>query len=189
MFKRGPIPFRWIFPLGQLLLCWFMTAATYSLPLRWLYFHYVVQIIRGLDLPGGLVQLPSIFFRVDKTAWHPPGIENALWCAISWPVLALLFWWMAGRALEALQVLGHFQIRPRITLIESIIGGVFMAGGIVLVIGLTVGEGKRVYTDFDTGLFAAAGGLWAVLGGLSVVARFRQWRLRRTLKKSASGTS
>jgi hypothetical protein len=104
-------------------------------------------------------------------------------------VLALLFWWMAGRALEALQVLGHFQIRPRITLIESIIGGVFMAGGIVLVIGLTVGEGKRVYTDFDTGLFAAAGGLWAVLGGLSVVARFRQWRLRRTLKKSASGTS
>ncbi len=182
-----PIHFRWIFPFGQLSLCWFMTAVVYFLPpMRWLYLNSVVQIIRCLNLPGGLLQLPITILRADKTDWHPPGVESSLWCAISWPVLALVFWWMAGRAVEALRTLGGGQIMPRVTLAEAIVGGVLMSFGLVLVVGLTISEGRQVYTNRSTGLLAATSGLWAFLGGLSVIARFRQWRLRLTRNKPIS---
>ena len=187
MFLSRPIPFRWIFPLGQLGLCWFTATAVYWSPFRWVYFHDVVLIIRGLDLPGGLLQLPITIARADKTDWHPPGIEGFLWSAISWPVLALVFWWMAGRAVEALHALGNLQIRPRITLVEAIVAGVFMAGGAVLVVGLGIEYRTRVYKEFTAAVFVAAGGLWTLLGSLSVVARFRQWRLRRTIARSSTG--
>ena len=48
-----------------------------------------------------------------------------------------------------------------------------------------VEERTKIYTDFDSAVLAAAGGLWTFLGGLTVIARFRQWRLRRMQRSSA----
>jgi cytochrome c biogenesis protein CcdA len=61
-----------------------------------------------------------------------------------------------------------------------------MTAGAFLFAGFLVGERTKIYTDFDTTLIVIAGGLWAFLGGLTVVARFRQWRLRRMLARSTA---
>jgi hypothetical protein len=189
VFSRPATPFRWIFPLGQLTLGWFMTALVYTLPISWNFYHQAMRIIRILDLPGDLLQVPINLFRGTKYDWHPSFINGPLWAALSWPVLALVFWWIAGRAVDALFALRYRQLGPRITLIEAIVGGVLMLGGIGVVIGFAASAPAQIYTSTTTGSAITSGGLWAVLGGLSVVARFRQQGLRSVLAKSASGTA
>jgi len=113
-------------------------------------------------------------------------MDLLLWRAITWPLLAAVFWWIAGRAAEALIALRHRQLRPRITVVETVVAFLIMAGGAVLIGGSVVYERGNIYTKFDSALIAIAGGLWAFLGGLSVVARFRQWRLRRSQAANAT---
>jgi len=166
-----------------------MSTLVHVLPVPWSSYDYTLRIIRMLNLPGDLLQLPITLFRENKVDWHPAWMSGMLWAAISWPVLALVFWWMAGRAVDALVALKSSQPGPRITLIEAIVGGVLMLGGVVTVAGLAADRPADIYSNATTGFVIAAGGLWAVLGGTSVVARFRQWRLRRTLGKSAVGAA
>ena len=180
-----PIPFRWIFPLGQLVLSWLLVSLVRGLPGLWIFQHYVLRIIGSLNIPGGLMQLPIAILRADHTDWHPPGIDFFLWRAISWPVLATVFWWIAGRAVEALVALRHRQLKPRITVVETVVAFLTMSAGAVLIGGSLLFERGKIYTNFDSALLAIAGGLWAFLGGLSVVACFRQWRLRRTQASNA----
>jgi hypothetical protein len=188
VFDRRPIAFRWIFPLGQLALCWLMTALAYINPVSRSFCRETLRIVRMLNLPGDLLQVPINVLRGTKWDWHPSFIDGLFWAALTWPVLALIFWWFAGRAVDALLALRYQALAPRITLVESIVGGVLMLGGVVAVVEFAVRETAQIYTDPGTGLSIASGGLWALLGGLSVVARVRQSRLRRPLTKSVAGT-
>jgi hypothetical protein len=178
VFSRRPIPFRWIFPLGELTLCWLMTALVHTLPVNCSFYSQTLRIIRMLNLPGDLLQVPINLLRADKYDWHPSFISGIIWSALSWPVLALGFWWFAGRAVDALLALGDRRLGPRITPIEAILGGLLMLGGVAVVLGFALSHPAQIYTNTTTGFAIASGGLWAVLGGLSVVARFRQLRLR-----------
>jgi len=138
-----------------------------------------------LNLPGDLLQVPINLLRGDKYDWHPSFMSGLLWSALSWPVLALGFWWFAGRAVDALLVLRDRQLSLRITLIEAIVGGLLMLGGLAAVIGFALSQPAQIYTDTTTGFAIASGGLWTVLGGLPVVACFRQSCLRRRMASSA----
>jgi hypothetical protein len=179
-----PYPFRWIFPLGQLLLCMFLLAVimtsrgliprTYARP--------TLQMIAAFNLPGGMIQLPIDIARADKMEWMPPGMDMFFWRAATWPVINLVFWWIAGRATEALVSIPYRQLKPRISWAEAILGFLFVAGGVTLLVGLVFwGTTAADRADGTFRRFAAGAGLWAFLGALSVIARFRQWRLRRKM--------
>lgn len=135
-----------------------------------------------LNLPGFLAEVPQAMLRPDRELWTPPGLDHLTWQAISASIFAMLFWWMAGRAMEALGALKIRQCKPRINLFETVVASLIMFGGaVIFCVGVFYGFFVHDARGFHLG---AAGGLWALLGGLTVVARFRQRRLR----KSASGS-
>lgn len=185
MSEHRPIPFRWIFPLGQLLLCWFVLGLVRSFPIHPIYRLRALRTIFILNLPAGVLEFPIVLLRSDKSFWTPPGVGFFLWQALSWPVLAIVFWWIAGRAVEALVSLQYRQFRPRVTVVETVAAFLIMAAGAVISVASLVEERTKIYTDFESALLATAGGLWTFLGGLTVIARFRQWRLRRIQRSSA----
>ena len=166
-----------------------MTALVQVLPVSWNFYCQTLRVIRMLNLPGDLLQVPINVLRGTRYDWHPSFIDGLVWAALSWPVLALCFWWMAGRAVDALATLRERRLGPRITLIEAIVGGLLMLFGVTAAVDIAVREAAQIYTDAGTGLSIASAGLWALLGGLSVVARVRQSRLRSVLTKSAPAGS
>jgi hypothetical protein len=182
-FRQPPhrvLPFHWIFPVGQLVVCVMLVSIVVEMGGRLSYGHTarILQAIAVLDLPGGLIQLPIETLRPGKTEWRPAWIDFRMRRALTWPILGMVFWWIAGRATEALAALGYRQLSPKINWVETITGFLVMAGGAVIfcgmLIGLASGEMDSIAIDL-----AAAGGLWTLLGSLSVVARFRQSRLRK----------
>jgi hypothetical protein len=181
-----PIPFRWIFPLGQLILCLFLLGLVHVVPLRLLRIAMDVTSSLGLlNMPAMFLQLPEAILRADHNIWTPPGLDPRTWQALSSSILGMLFWWMAGRAIEALRALKERQCHPQINWFETIVGFLIMSGGaMIFCAGVVYGffiehAAKSIH-------LAAAGGLWALLGGLSVIARFRQWRLRKKMFAQAA---
>ncbi len=77
------------------------------------------------------------------------------------------------------------QLKPQISWFETIVGGVIMSGGAFFFSAGAV-YGLFIDHELQSFHFGAAGGLWALLGGLSVVARFRQWRLRKKMLAQAA---
>jgi hypothetical protein len=179
-----PYPFRWIFPLGQLLLCLFLLGLIRSTRglIPWSYAQLTFQTIAAFNLPALIIQLPIIIVRADKREWMPPGMDLFFWRAATWPVINLVFWWIAGRATEALVSIPYRQLKPRISWAEAILGFLFVAGGVTLLVGLVFwGTTAADRADGTFRRFVAGAGLWAFLGALSVIARFRQWRLRKKM--------
>jgi hypothetical protein len=119
----------------------------------------------------------------SKHEWMPGDVDFGAWRAITLPFLCLPFWWIAGRGIDALTALTHRQIAPRIRWPEVAVGSVWLAGGVTLLIGFLVSP-PNDKKDVNFFLFAASGGLWALLGSLSVIARFRQWRFKKNQKSA-----
>src|SRR4029077_1897415 len=92
-------PFRWIFPVGQLVLCLLLVSIV--VPLRgyvpYRYADHVFEAITAIDLPGGLILLPTAIFSADHVIGRPPWLSLLVWRSITWPVSAMVFWWIAGR--------------------------------------------------------------------------------------------
>jgi hypothetical protein len=195
------IRFAWMLPAGELVLCaillwpvrlWVLHELGIHLPL-WL--ERVIGVRFGLfsispdfstgasaalNLPGGEIQLPYIILSADKMEWKPVAMDFRVWRAITWPFLCLPFWWIAGRAIDALNAIPKRKLIPRIGWTETIIGFLFMTTCAIGFAGLLF-SGSKEDNDSVTIRFVAGCGLWAMLGGLSVIARFRQRRLRKTL--------
>jgi hypothetical protein len=135
----------------------------------------------ALNLPVGALQLPFVFFTADKAEWAPEGMLLTEWRALSWPFVGLIFWWVAGRGLEAFSAAAGSRrfaiIRPPLHRIEVTIGLIlFLAGSAAGALYAFDRDPAGLMTDKT---FAAGAGLWAVLGSVIVVARLLQWRIRR----------
>lgn len=133
-------------------------------------------IPQALNLPSGLVQLPYVILNPTKREWIPRDMSFRTWRVLSWPLVGILFWWIAGRGVEGLVAARQQLIRPRITWIETIAGAAlcaFCGAAAVCIPRLSVRVGS-----FPMRLFVCAFGMWAVLGGVVVAARVTQWRLR-----------
>ncbi len=193
--RRGSFPFRWVLPFGQLMVCLVLlwqargiVAWSFGLrlPLPMLGTggidggYAALRAAAALNLPAGLIQLPYDIFSPSHTEWMPAGMDSTVWRAVTWPVIGLVFWWLPGRGIEALSAAKYRKLAPRIGWTETIVGFLVMAAGATILI-LFFFISSHDSTDMKMG---AAGGLWALLGGLSVVARIAQWRL---LRKPAGG--
>jgi hypothetical protein len=197
--------FSLLLPLGQLLLCaallWpvrVMIFREFHIPIPhiigqamfpdyvpWETQQKLLTSVTALNIPAMVIQLPYVITSPTKREWMPAGMDSRIWRAVTLPWICLPFWWIAGRAIDALLVIKSGQSVPRIGWLETITGFVLMGacgigfGG--LIFGLPPADRTPELTRFVAGC-----GLWALLGGLSVIARFRQWRLR---KKQKAGTN
>jgi hypothetical protein len=194
------IRFAWLLPAAQLLLC-----AALLWPIRLTIVHalhiplpsiiertmvadcqrwspkqdFFLSSVVALNIPAGLIQLPYSMNSPTKREWSPKGMNDLVWRAVTWPFLCIPFWWLTGRAIDALTAVKRRLVRPRIGLMEMAIGSIWVAVGALLFVSFLVMAG--INKDPDLTRIAAAGGLWALLGGLSVLARFRQSRLRKKM--------
>jgi hypothetical protein len=130
-----------------------------------------------LNLPSGLVQLPYAILNPTKEEWMPRGMDFKTWRVISWPLIGILFWWCAGRGLDALPAARRHLIHPRIAWFETVVGAVLFLFCAVIAIGIPICAG--VDNDFPMKLFVAGSGTWAVLGGMMTAARVAQRRVVR----------
>jgi len=135
----------------------------------------------ALNLPVGFIQVPFVLFSPDRTEWAPDTMLLGEWRALSWPFLGLIFWWVAGRGLEAFFAAARGRrfaiIRPPLHWIEGTVGlSLFVLGSVA---GLMFAFDLNPFVLMRDWVFAAGAGLWAVLGAVIVVARLLQWRIRR----------
>jgi hypothetical protein len=136
-----------------------------------------------LNLPSGFVQLPYAAVNPSREDWRPRGINLRTWRVISWPLLGILFWWCAGRGIEALIAARRRFVTPQITWPETV-----MAVMLLLFCGFTAvslplsGHPDR---NFPLILWMAGSGTWALLAGLTIFARVMQWRLRAQVDGNA----
>ena len=130
-----------------------------------------------LNLPAGLVQLPFAIFNPGKQEWFPKGMDFKTWRVISWPLFGILFWWSAGRGIEALLAARRRLVHPQITWTETVVGAALCLFCAVAAVCLPLYGG--VDEEFPVKLWILGSGIWAVLGGVMVAARVAQWRIRR----------
>jgi hypothetical protein len=134
-----------------------------------------------LDFPVLVAQLPYVI--PARREWVPRGMSPETWRALSWPFAGLIFWWLSGRGLEALQKARRSIVEPRLGWIETAFAAILLCIGAVTVIGaLTSTPADR--GDLQFMALLAGGWLWGMLASVTVVARFLQWRI---VRRSATG--
>jgi hypothetical protein len=147
---------------------------------RWLRAKDIAcAVVAALNFPGGILQLATAIFSHDGREWTPARVEFRLWRALTWPFLALPFWWMAGRGIEALLASLRKTIAPHLRWWELCTGSIFFAGGATLCIGFLLFH-EPSDLDSQLGLFIGSMAIWAILGGVMVLAKFLQWRIAKS---------
>jgi hypothetical protein len=139
--------------------------------------------VAALNLPGGLPDLTYAILIPAHTEWTPKGMFMWTWRDLSWPIIGIFFWWLAGRSIEALLCSRHKILLPKIRWWEVVISIPVLAFGAIWAIGLCIDQSARTKFPFWM-LLAVFGSMWLVLGASTSLAYFVQWRLRRRLASS-----
>jgi len=145
------------------------------------------QAVTFLNFPGVIFDLPSAMFSPAWQVWAPERVEHDLWSAVTLPILALPFWWMVGRGLEALLSAKKRLIAPRLRWFETVVSFLLLAMGSALAIGCLFFAGPDA-GDSTMRLMGAAGGVWSVLGSITVLAKYLQWKIRRSHSLASTET-
>jgi len=136
-------------------------------------------IVTTLNMPGSL---PDMVYGIASPAhqeWTPRGMFFWTWRDLSWPIIGLLFWWIAGRSLEALLVARNRIVRPKIGWWEVLLSLPVLAYGGVMAVMMSLDPSAR--EELPWVLFFVFGTMWFLLGASNVVAFAAQWRLRRRI--------
>jgi hypothetical protein len=200
--------FRLALPLGQLVLCAVLLLPIrghifYELGLRRLAepslpfqlggpllqpfaewsLHNGMEAVAALNLPAGLVQLPYAIFSQGHSELTPAGIDFHIWRAVTWPIIGVIFWWIAGRGIEALVAARRRTLSPRIGWAETIMAcGILAVCGTIAVVFPFIGNDR---SDGSLQVFDAGAVLWTVFSAVTVAARIVQWRVNKKLSAVA----
>ena len=137
-----------------------------------------------LNFPVAVAQVP--FSLVTRREWVPQGMLKEGWRALIWPLIGIVFWWLAGRGIEALSASFQRTIHPRLHWIEVTWAGLLVVVGVLTFLGIvTSTPDDRRDKDFMALMYG--GLLWGVLAGLTVTARFRQWLILKSNLVASDG--
>jgi hypothetical protein len=140
----------------------------------------------ALNLPAGLVQAPYAILSSERREWRPRGvIFFQSWRAVSWPILCIPFWWLAGLSIEALSAARHSLLQPRIGWVGTCVAVLVFVSGAGISIGTLVDT--STHDDWTFILLGVGAALWALLGGSTIAARVVQWRIRKRLRLAGGG--
>jgi len=197
MKQPSRIPFRWVLPIAQFILC-----ATLLWPFMGDYITQVHNVLHGyfpelVDreeivihsndpnhanessarsygewrlLAPALLNMPVVLTGLARRETVPTGFVAEWWRALTWPIVGLIFWWLAGRGIEALLAARSHLISPALTWAEAIVAALICICMGVILMGLT----SRMTT--------VACFLWLILGLATVGARVLQWRMRADVR-------
>jgi hypothetical protein len=137
--------------------------------------------VAALNLPGGLPDLTYAILNPAHSEWIPRGMLMWTWRDLTWPIIGIFFWCLAGRSIEALLFSRHRILFPRIRWWEVVVSLPALAFGAFWAVCMCTAR-----TEFLFWMpLAVLGSMWFVLGASTSLAYFAQRRLRRRL---ASGT-
>jgi hypothetical protein len=126
-----------------------------------------------------LLNLPCVLLGLARHEWVPTGMLPEFWRSITWPLIGAVFWWIAGRGIEALIASRWCGLSPRMTWAEVIAASLVTTLGVLICIGFLSDPSMRADCIFPWPGAAAASGLWILLGATTVTARLVQWRVRK----------
>jgi hypothetical protein len=134
--------------------------------------------VATLNLPGGLPNLVYAMVSATHSEWTPAGMLMWTWRDISWPIIGMFFWWLAGRSAEALLFARRGVLRPRIAWWEVLLSLPVLVYGAMWTIGMCIDRSARAEFTFWQ-MLAIFGTMWFILGSSTTAAKIAQWRLRR----------
>jgi hypothetical protein len=175
--RRRPFAFRWFLPGVEL-------ALSFALVYGWAVAYFLLRRPASevrLIAPA-LLNSPATLLGLARRELVPRGMLPEFWRALTWPVAGTAFWWIVGRAWEALAAARKRSLSPVLTWIEVSVGAVLvlMFGGFGIRLVVT---SDREGTIFPWKLMAAACLLWGGLGLSVLVARIVQGRLRKRMRR------
>ena len=136
-----------------------------------------MRVLVVLNFPVAIAQVPYVL--AGHREWLPQGMHIETWRALMWPLAGTIFWWLSGRGMEALLASFRSTLHPRLRWMEVMWAVILLLIGVVTLIGiLTSTADDRADKDFMA--LTYGGVLWGVLAGLTVIARFRQWRISKS---------
>ena len=140
--------------------------------------------IAALSLPGIIGEIFTSLPTAWPDSWYPQFLGMWQWRAISWPIFAIPFGWMVGRAVDAVRGLA-----VRVRMVEAF---PLLALAIFLLIflawALSSGE-SRDYGNGVTQWMIGGGFLWGTLCFLPAMAWFFQMRERRKVRLAGSAAN
>lgn len=128
-----------------------------------------------------LINLPCGFLGLATPASVPEGMWPEFWRSLTWPVVGIFFWWLVGRALDALVSARRRVLLPAITWIEVAVGSLLVVFCAAICVGFLTDASMREEFFYPWRWAAAACLLWIVLAAVIPAARFVQWRVRRKI--------
>lgn len=145
------------------------------------------QIPIALDLAGMVFELPEAILSKHHSSWVPRGMMFYEWRELSYPLTSTVFWFVVGRAAEALSSLLKRKLQPRLRWWDGLIMlPPLVIGG--LLIALVVSEPQHV--NFSGSLspemdHAVSFGsvFWFALGCFVYFVFVLQARARRRLRR------
>jgi hypothetical protein len=141
-----------------------------------------------LNFPVLVAQLPYVLVVPAKKEWVPRVMSAVTWRALSWPFAGIVFWWFAGRGIEALVAARRSVVYPRLSRIETLLAVILFFFGLVAFIGALMSTPDD-RSDLQFMALLAGGWLWGILASLTIAARFLQWRLLKRIAPAQPTTS
>jgi hypothetical protein len=91
----------------------------------------------ALNFPAGALTIPFAMFSSTHEEWHPREMFFEHWRALSWPLMGIVFWWSAGKGLEALLAARKSHAFP-LSWIHPVLGiWEVLTGGLLYALGLS----------------------------------------------------
>jgi hypothetical protein len=125
--------------------------------------------VSALNLPALIAELPVGLLSADHTTWTPDGMDFRVWRALSYPVLALIFWWLIGRGFDALRNDGRTLRWGELTLAMLL-----FASGSIFCVGWFVATSAEDRSDLNLHWMGIGVVLWLVLEAVPLTIGIRQ---------------
>lgn len=179
--RRPPFAFRWFLPGLELALS---AALVYGWTVSFFLLRRPVSEIR-LIVPA-LLNCPATLLGLARRELVPQGMLPQFWRAQIWPVAGTAFWWIVGRAWEALAAARKQRLRPAVTWMEASVGMILMIvfGGFAAALILV--SDAREGTIYPWKWMVVGWLLWGLLGFSVVAARIVQWRMRKQMREASA---
>jgi hypothetical protein len=207
--NRRVIAFRWVLPIAEILVCvallwpwrgilaWQFRATGHAyLPAKIdepVHFNVVLtpnaktpQETNAEELSEirisapAVLNMPCSLLGLLRREAVPRGFLSEFWRALSWPFFGIVFWWIAGRGIEALVASRRRLLSPAITWIEVFVASLVITLGVFIWLLFFSGDRAGFVFPWPGALVGSA--MWILLGGATIAARVAQWRMRRWSK-------